>query len=85
MTLTRAIALLVLLDALMAVLVVDLTCLLDTENIVCFGDCDKLLVCGIIPTEFVSMARKCVENRYSPSRTGSYLGETSCSVCGRLS
>src|SRR5690242_14359684 len=49
--LTGAVALLVLFDALVAILIVDLACLYDAEDIVGFGDCDELLVGRIIPTE----------------------------------
>ena len=51
MALTWTVALLVLLNTLVAVLIVDLACLLDAENIVGFGDCDKLLVCRLISTD----------------------------------
>lgn len=51
MTLAWTVALLVLLDAIVAVLVVDLACLLDAEDIVRFGDCDELLVCSLISTD----------------------------------
>jgi hypothetical protein len=48
--LARAVALLVLLDTVVAVLVVDLACFLDAENIIGFGDCDKLLIRGFVST-----------------------------------
>jgi hypothetical protein len=45
---------LVLLDALMAILVVDLSLLLVAEDLVCFGDFYELLVRGLVST--VSMS-----------------------------
>lgn len=51
MTLTGAIALLVLLDTFVAILVVDLAGLLNAEDIVGFGDCDELLICSIVSTD----------------------------------
>lgn len=51
MALTGAVALLVLLDTIVAVLVVYLAGLLNTEDIVGFGDCDELLVCGLVSTD----------------------------------
>lgn len=49
--LTGAVALLVLFDALVAILIVDLACLHDAKDIVGFGDCDELLVGRIISTD----------------------------------
>jgi hypothetical protein len=49
-TLARTAALLVLLDAFVAVLVVDLAGFLTTQDIVGFGDFDKLLICGFVST-----------------------------------
>jgi hypothetical protein len=49
-TLARAVALFVLLDTVMAVLVVDLARLLDAEDVVGLGDCNELLVRGVIST-----------------------------------
>ena len=49
--LARAVALLVLLNAIVAVLVVDFACLLNAEDVIGFGDCDELLVGGVVPTE----------------------------------
>lgn len=50
MALARAVALLVLLDAVVAVLVVDLAGFFDAEDIVGFGDCNELCVCSFIST-----------------------------------
>lgn len=51
MTLAGAVALLVLLDTVVAVLVVDFAGLLNAEDIVGFGDCDKLVICGLVSTD----------------------------------
>lgn len=49
--LARAVALLMLLDTFVAILIVDLAGFLNAEDVVGFGDCDKLLACSLVSTD----------------------------------
>ena len=51
MPLAGAVALLVLLNAIVAVLVVDLACLLDAEDVVGFGNRDELGIRRLVSTK----------------------------------
>ena len=81
MALAGAVALLVLLNAIVAVLVVDLACLLDAEDVVGFGNRDELGIGRLVSAGACQWAY----TGDRAGRTGSCPGGTSCSACGRLS
>jgi hypothetical protein len=99
--LAGAVALLVLLNAIVAILVVDLACLLDAEDVVGFGNRDELGICRLVTTEMRQWTRwwgarlqggtgqdRTGQDRTGQDRTGrtgSCQGGISCSACGRLS
>ncbi len=84
---TGAVALFVLLNTIVAVLVVYLTCLFDTKNIVGFGDRDELLVRTLISAELCQLGSWTATWTAGEIRrhTGSCLGEISCLRYGKLS
>lgn len=82
-----AAALLVLLEALVAVLVVDAAGFGLGEGLVGFGDLDEFLVRGfvasVVQVENLVMARRCKDGGANRSRTGSCPGGISCLGSGR--